>query len=90
MDNRKETGNGILNILQLIGYSNKLIFKSNADNIVDKILGGKTWDQRMLKKWIYACLAGIGGSSTVLRTAVVALQLPVLPKCKQYNKKQNK
>ena len=41
----------------------------------------------MLKKWIYACL-GTGGSSTALRTAVVAPQLPVLPKRKQYNKKQ--
>ena len=41
MDNRKETGNGIWNIMQLIGYSNKLTFESNADNIVYKILGGK-------------------------------------------------
>ena len=50
MDNRKETGNGIWNIMQLIGYSNKLTLESNADNIVDKILGEKHRTRDMLKE----------------------------------------
>ena len=50
MDNRKETGNGIWNIMQLIGYSNKLTFESSADNIVDKILVEKPRTREMLKE----------------------------------------
>ena len=46
MDNKKETGNGIWNIMQLVGYSSKLTFESNVDNIVDKILGENIGQER--------------------------------------------
>ena len=48
--NRKETGNGNWNIMQLIGYSSKMTLESNADNIVDKILGENYRIREMLKE----------------------------------------
>ena len=78
--------------MQLVGYSNtnQKTLESYAIISWRKYLRENIGSERCSKKGIYACLAGIGGSSTVLRTAVVAPQFPVLLKRKQYNKKQNK
>ena len=56
MDNRKGTGNGIWNIMQLVGYSNKLTFESNAILLWIKYLRENIGQERCSKKWIYACL----------------------------------
>ena len=36
--------------MQLVGYYNKLTFESNADNIMDKILGEKNGTREMRKE----------------------------------------
>ena len=80
-----------MEFMQLVGYSNadQKILESYAILYWIKYLRENIGSERCSKKGVYACL-GIGGSSIVLHSAVVALQLLVLPKRKQYNKKQNK